>query len=85
MARARTGTSTWARVASAPRGLAHLLAHPRLREKPFVLETPGMDDGYDAINLERCRMLLAGEPLPKLPPAAFQLSRRTAGVRAGGR
>ena len=61
-----------------PRGLGHLLAHPRLRDKPFVLETPGMDEGYDAVNLERCRMLLAGEPLPKLPPAAFQLSRRTA-------
>jgi deoxyribonuclease IV len=61
-----------------PRGLAHLLRHPRLREKPFVLETPGMDEGYDAINLERCRMLIAGEPLPPLPPEAFRLSRRTA-------
>jgi len=61
-----------------PRGLAHLLRHPRLREKPFVLETPGMDEGYDAINLERCRMLIAGESLPKLPPEAFRLSRRTA-------
>lgn len=60
------------------RGLAHLLTHPRLREKPFVLETPGMDEGYDAINLERCRLLIAGEPLPKLPPEAFRLSRRTA-------
>jgi deoxyribonuclease-4 len=61
------------------RGLAHLLAHPRLRAKPFVLETPGMDSGYDAINLERCRALLAGEPLRPLPAAAFSLSRRTAG------
>jgi len=61
-----------------PRGLGHLLMHPRLREVPFVLETPGMDEGYDAINLERCRSLIAGEPLPKLPPAAFRLSRRAA-------
>ena len=60
------------------RGLAHLLRHPRLRDVPFVLETPGMDEGYDRINLERCRMLLAGEPLPTLPEAAFRLSRRAA-------
>jgi deoxyribonuclease-4 len=61
-----------------PRGLTHLLTHPRLRAIPFVLETPGMEDGYDAINLERCRMLMAGEPLPPLPPEAFRFSRRTA-------
>jgi deoxyribonuclease-4 len=61
------------------RGLRHLLAHPRLRDVPFVLETPGMDEGYDAINLERCRALLAGDSLPTLPPAAFRLSRRSAG------
>ena len=60
------------------RGLAHLLTHPRLRSVPFVLETPGMDEGYDAINLERCRALIAGVALDPLPPAAFQLSRRAA-------
>jgi deoxyribonuclease IV len=60
------------------RGLGHLLTHPRLRAVPFVLETPGMDEGYDAINLERCRALIAGAPLDALPPAAFQLSRRAA-------
>ena len=60
------------------RGLAHLLGHPRLRDVPFVLETPGMDEGYDRTNLERCRLLLAGEPLPTLPEAAFRLSRRAA-------
>ena len=60
------------------RGLAHLLRHPRLRGVPFVLETPGMDEGYDRVNLERCRMLLAAEPLPILPDAAFRLSRRAA-------
>jgi deoxyribonuclease IV len=60
------------------RGLAHVLGHPRLRGVPFVLETPGMDEGYDRINLERCRLLLAGEPLPTLPEAAFRLSRRAA-------
>ena len=60
------------------RGLAHLLTHPRLRSVPFILETPGMDEGYDAINLERCRALIAGVVLEPLPEAAFQLSRRAA-------
>lgn len=61
-----------------PRGLGHLLAEPRLRGKPFILETPGMDVGYDAINLDRCRRLIAGAPLPRLPESAFHLSRRSA-------
>lgn len=60
------------------RGLAHLLTHPRLRAVPFVLETPGMDEGYDAINLERSRALIAGLALDPLPAEAFQLSRRAA-------
>ena len=60
------------------RGLGHLLTHPSLRAVPFVLETPGMDEGYDAINLERCRALIAGTALDPLPPEAFQLSRRAA-------
>jgi deoxyribonuclease-4 len=60
------------------RGLAHLLTHPSLASVPFVLETPGMDEGYDAINLERCRALIAGAALDPLPPAAFELSRRAA-------
>ena len=60
------------------RGLAHLLTHPRLRAVPFVLETPGMDEGYDATNLERCRALIAGVALDPLPPEAFRLSRRAA-------
>jgi hypothetical protein len=40
---------------------------------PFILETPGMDEGYDAINLERARTLAAGLPLDPLPPEAFEL------------
>jgi deoxyribonuclease IV len=61
-----------------PRGMAHLMTHPSLRSVPFILETPGMDEGYDAINMARARALVAGEPLDALPPAAFQLSRRSA-------
>jgi deoxyribonuclease-4 len=56
------------------RGLRHLLRHPRLRGVPFILETPGMDVGYDAINLARCRALLAGESLEPLPADAFEVS-----------
>jgi deoxyribonuclease-4 len=56
------------------RGFRHLLRHPDLREVPFILETPGMDEGFDAINLARCRALLAGEALEPLPPSAFEVS-----------
>ncbi len=53
-----------------PIGLRHLVLHPALATVPFYLETPGMDEGYDAVNMERVRLMLAGEPLPELPPAA---------------
>ncbi|MEO6207487.1 MAG: deoxyribonuclease IV [Candidatus Limnocylindrales bacterium] len=54
-------------------GLAHVLRHPALAYATYLLETPGMDDGYDAINLQRARRLIAGEPLDALPPAAFEV------------
>jgi deoxyribonuclease-4 len=54
-------------------GLRHLVNHDRLRDVPMYLETPGMDEGYDAINMDRVRLLVAGEPLPPLPPEAFKL------------
>jgi deoxyribonuclease-4 len=53
-----------------PRGMGNVLRHPRLARAAFYLETPGMDEGYDAINMERIRLLLAGRRLPKLPPDA---------------
>jgi deoxyribonuclease IV len=59
------------------RGFRHLLTHPRLQDVPFVLETPGMDVGYDAINLQRARAIIAGEPLELLPPEAFELKGRS--------
>lgn len=59
------------------RGLRHLLTHPELQGVPFVLETPGMDEGYDLVNLERARALIAGESLAPLPPEAFELKPRT--------
>jgi deoxyribonuclease-4 len=56
------------------KGLSHFLGHPLLAGVPFILETPGMDEGYDAINLRRVDALLAGEPLETLPPEAFEVS-----------
>jgi hypothetical protein len=59
-------------------GLRDLLNHPWLSTLPTYLETPGMDVGYDAINLERAHLLADGEPLPDLPPEAFNLRRGAA-------
>jgi deoxyribonuclease-4 len=63
-------------------GLGHLIRLERLRHVPFIAETPGMDEGYDAINVARARALLAGEELEPLPPEAFAL--RGSRSRAGG-
>ncbi len=54
-------------------GMAHLLRHPGLAHATYLLETPGMDEGYDAVNIARARALAAGEPLDELPPEAFHL------------
>ena len=54
-------------------GLQHILRHPRLAHAAYILETPGMESGYDAVNLERARLLWAGKGLPTLPPEAFTL------------
>lgn len=55
------------------RGLGHLLRHPAVRHAVFIMETPGMADGYDAVNMARARDLLAGRHFQPLPDAAFQL------------
>ena len=54
-------------------GLGHLLRQPRLRHATFIAETPGMDEGYDAVNVARARALLAGGTLEPLGPEAFDL------------
>ena len=56
-----------------PAGLAHMLCHPGLAHAAYILETPGMDEGYDAINLARAHALAMGERLEPLPAEAFQL------------
>jgi deoxyribonuclease IV len=53
------------------RGMGHIVRHPSLANVAFVVETPGMDEGYDAVNVRRARDLLEGRPLPTLPPEAF--------------
>jgi deoxyribonuclease-4 len=61
-----------------PLGLGALVRDPRLRHVTFVLETPGVDEGYDAVNLRRAWMLYNGATsLPILPPKAFKLTRRS--------
>jgi deoxyribonuclease IV len=54
-------------------GMAHLLRHPRLAHVTYYLETPGMDEGYDAINIGRAIALAEGRPLAPLPPGAMTL------------
>jgi deoxyribonuclease-4 len=54
-------------------GLARFLTHPDLAHVAYYLETPGMDAGYDAVNLDRARDLAAGRPLDLLPPEALEL------------
>jgi deoxyribonuclease-4 len=54
-------------------GLARFLTHPALAHVACFLETPGMDQGYDAVNVARARSLAAGLPLDPLPPKAFEL------------
>lgn len=68
------------------RGLRHLLLHPALVPVPTYLETPGMDQGFDAINLERVRRLIRGEALGELPadavaPRSGRMRRRADPVR----
>jgi deoxyribonuclease-4 len=53
------------------RGLAHVIRHPLLAGATYYLETPGMDEGYDAVNVARAYDLAAGRPLDVLPPEAM--------------
>ena len=54
-------------------GLRNVLCHPRLADATYYLETPGMDEGYDAINVARARDVVAGRSLAILPPAALDM------------
>jgi deoxyribonuclease-4 len=69
-----------------PAGLAAVLRDPRLAAgTAFMLETPGVDEGYDAVNMRRAWLLFNGaESLPELPPKAFKLNRRSTRVGMSG-
>jgi len=54
-------------------GLRHLLVHPSLAHVTYYLETPGMDEGYDAINVTRAHDIAVGRPLASLPPEALEV------------
>jgi deoxyribonuclease-4 len=54
-------------------GLARVLTHPGLAHTTYYVETPGMDEGYDAVNVARAYDLAAGRPLPDLPPEAMTM------------
>ena len=63
-------------------GLGAFLRDPRLASTTFIMETPGTDEGYDAVNLRRAYQLWNGAiELPVLPPKAFKTNRRS--TRAG--
>ena len=55
------------------RGIGHLLRHPALGHVTYYLETPGMDEGYDAVNVARAYDIAACRPLADLPPEAMNL------------
>ena len=53
-------------------GLGRILVHPGLDHVAYYLETPGMEAGFDEINIGRALDLAAGRPLAALPPEAFE-------------
>ena len=63
-------------------GLGAFLRDPRLARATFIMETPGTDEGWDAVNLRRAYLMWNGAgALPILPPKAFRTNRRS--TRAG--
>lgn len=58
-------------------GLAAFLRDPRLPgQTTMVMETPGVDEGFDAVDMRRSWLLYAGaDNLPVLPARAFRTSR----------
>jgi deoxyribonuclease-4 len=63
-------------------GLGRILTHPALAHVAYYLETPGMDEGYDAVNVARARDLAAGVQPALLPREA--LAMRGSRSRAAG-
>ena len=67
-----------------PAGLGALIRDPRLQRVTFIMETPGDDEGWDAVNLRRAWLLWGGATeLPVLPPKAFRTNRRSTRTAPG--
>ncbi len=54
-----------------PAGLGRVVTHPSLAHAAYYLETPGMEEGWDAVNVARVAALADGRALDALPPSAF--------------
>jgi deoxyribonuclease-4 len=52
--------------------LAYLLGHEALRRAAFYFETPGMEEGFDAVNMSRIYDMAAGRSLRKRPETAAE-------------
>ena len=50
-------TPTSARATSARDAFRRILTHPKLRHKPFILETPVDEEGDDRRNLDKLKLL----------------------------
>jgi deoxyribonuclease-4 len=69
-----------------PAGLGALLRDPRLSGATYIMEIPGTDEGWDAVNMRRAWLLWGGATeLPTLPPKAFRTNRRSTRMGSGGR
>ena len=67
-----------------PLGLGALLRDPRMARVAFIMETPGADEGWDAVNLRRAWLLWNGATeLAMLPPKAFAVNRRSTRLAPG--
>jgi hypothetical protein len=64
------------------RGLAALIRHPRLAHVNYYLETPGMEEGWDKLNIERSLQLSEGtlklKPLPAEEPKVKKVKKTPA-------
>jgi deoxyribonuclease-4 len=55
-------------------GLRRWLTHPSLAGVPYYLETPGMDEGYDELNVRNALRIAAGLAPDPVPPEALRAS-----------
>jgi hypothetical protein len=62
-------------------GIHRFLTHPFLAGVPHYLETPGMEEGYDALNVRNALRIAAGLPIEPVPPQALK-ARGSAGLTA---